>query len=158
MQKLIEDFWRRSLNGTLRDFDFDRFFSKFQLLVKNKLSGHGQLTFMDYVEHLKKYYDMELLKQFEYHSEHTKIDINYENILKGIFFDRYSQMRKKYNNPIYHTMLKVYKKLENKNISHSNKVFLVDRCINLQHNSGFIIELDIEQMRKDFEKDIKTYT
>ena len=156
MKELVIDFWRRSLRGSLRDFDFDGFFNSFKALVKDKLSGHCQLTFMDYIKHLKKYYDMEVLRQFEYHSEHTKIDISYENILKGVFFDRYVQMRKKHNNPIYATMLKTYKRLQDINLNHSDKVFLIDRCISLQHNSGFILELDIVQMRLDFEAHINS--
>jgi len=153
MQKLIISFWKGSLNGSLSKYDFSRFFNAYNKLLKDKLAGHGQLTFDDYVEHVSKYYDLNLLRRFEYVSIHAEFSMLYPDIIKAVFFKRYTIFRNKNRkHKRYITMLKVYNAINDyKNLSHTDKVLLVDKCISLQHNSNFIVGLNISELRRDFE-------
>lgn len=156
MKKMIKDFWQKSIDGKTEDFDFDKFFKKFLELLKNKLAGHGQLQFEDYLNELvrEKIYNLNILKEFVYESKHAKIKITYEELLRNIFMKRYRAFKNEYcKNKAYIEMKKVFNKIKlSKNLSKRDKVLLVDECIYLQHNSNFVVGLDIDKLKEKFEK------
>ncbi len=138
-------------------YDFEGFFVEFEKKLKDKINGHGQLSFKDYVKYISKFYNIEELKQFTYKSKHTGFNDTYEDILFYVFNKRYCMFKKRYNkSSIYKKLLVVYSELSNrKNLIQLEKVFLIDKCIDLQHNSGFIIDVDVEKLKIKFEENVE---
>ena len=153
MKNKIIKFWDCSINNRMDEFDFNSFFEEFNLLLEHKLASHGQLSFNDYVSSLRYYYNLNLLKKFVYKGEHSGINEDYEYIIYKLFNKRYLIFQNNYNNKRYKNLLKLYLKLKDiKQLNQTEKVILVDECINIQHNSGFITGLDINKLREDFER------
>jgi len=158
MQELIERFWECSINNKMDSFDFDEFFRNFKPRLKSKLSSHGILSFEDYLDEMKNYYDMNKLKGYSYVSEHTGFVANHRDLLELIFRPRYEHFHRKYSkDKVYVSLLETYHELQSwHKLSKEEKVFLVDKCIHLEHNSGKLIELLRESYENDENFGIKT--
>lgn len=154
MENKIKYFWKCSIENNMDSFDFHDFFVEFTEKLRHKLMGHGQLSLPDYIKHISKFYNVELLKQFAYKSEHTGYEESYEDILKSVFEKRYIHFNDKFSeSKIYNNMVKIYGELlHREDLTRAGKVFLVDKCIDLQHHSGFVIDVDIGKLKKEFEK------
>lgn len=152
-EKVIE-FWERSINQTLLHYDFECFFTSFRQILKEKIALHGLLTLDDYIAHVSKYYDMEILEHFGYNSKHTGITFNIEDIKRQIFEPRYKSFRiLSIANKNYILLLSLYRDLLKAPYSDKTKnALLMDRCIHAEHRSGTIIGLDIEKIRKGYER------
>ncbi len=149
----INLFWKYSTSDELEKFDFDNFFGVFKLKIYKKLACHGQLKIEDYIKCQKKYYNLNKLKYLTYKSFHTGFEESYEDILRNIFFYRFLHFKKKFRyNSRYINLKKIYKLLNKQNLTKTEKVLLVDKCIHVQHNSGNIININIEKMRKEYER------
>ena len=157
MKNKIISFWNCSIDETMDKFDFERFLSEFEEKLIAKLSGHGQLSFDDYIKFLNKYYDVEILREFEYISKHTGYKQTYEDILHAIFDERYKMFNKRFSkSEIYKNIINIFKELKDReHLTRRDKIFLVDKCIDLQHHSGFVIDVDITKLKKEFEQNEK---
>lgn len=153
MEKIIKSFFKLSLNNNLNRFNFRLFFNLFEQKLYDKLSSHGQLSFNDYVLTLNKYYNLSNLTEYEYNSKHTNQNININDIYKSLFFERFIIFYNKYkNNKNYITMLDIYSQIMHLNkLNKLEQIILVDKCIHLQHNSGFIHGLNIVKIRLDID-------
>jgi GGDEF domain-containing protein len=153
MKDLILDFWNRSINGTTKDFDYESFIIRFKVNLYEKLSLHGMLHFNDYLFCIKKYYDINELKHFEYIGKHSKVFFTKDDIIKAIFYPRYEYFVKTYsNNKVYNNLLNFYLDMDKEN---KTTPIFIDKCIHLQHQSSFIVGLDINVLRKQFELDLE---
>jgi len=149
----IKLFWKYSELNQLYKFDYDAFFWEFKIRIYKKLAGHGQLTLDDYIEHQKKFYNIQKVKYLEYKSHHTGFEEKHIDILRNIFFYRFHHFKEKFRyNERYKNLTKIYKLLNQNNLSKTDKILLVDRCIHAQHNSGNICNLNIDKLRIDFIK------
>lgn len=157
MKNKIIKFWEFSIKNEFDKFDFEGFFSEFEKKLYIKLSGHGKLSFKDYLKIIQKYYNLKILQQFMYFSEHTGYKEDYNDVLYNLFYKRYKHFNKTFKkSKIYNNILRVYNKVIDRNtLTKRGKVFLIDECISLQHQNGFIINLDINKLRKRFENKYK---
>lgn len=154
-KKEILNFWN-SAAYFYDHYDFGHFFEEFQKVLLRKLATHGQSSFKDYLKYLGKYYDFSDLEQYAYESKHTRVKWDVEDIKQLIFYPRYEHFQKKHQYNLKYEVLKdLYKDLitwETKCKNTSEKVCLVDRCIHAVHNSGNLLKLDIEELRKKYEE------
>jgi len=153
LESLIIRYWTLSSEGRLFSFQFDDAFKLFRGRIKEKLSLHGMLTLEDYLNGVGKYYDVDTLKQFSYHSFHTGYEDPYEEILERLFNPRYKHFREIYiNDPIYNRILTVYNDLENTPFKIEEQILLMERAINCAHRDGLFI--DIEKLRETYDKNL----
>lgn len=151
-RKEIIKFWKCSMIHDYSDFDFTMFFEKFQNILLKKLATHGMSSFKDYMKYIKKFYEMNRLEHFVYISEHTNAKWDIDDLITLIFKPRYLFFREKHvNNPKYEILQELYKDLIQWNSTKSldDNIILVDKCIHAQHNSGNLLNLDIEELRKN---------
>jgi len=148
-KNLIFGYWDNDIT-----FPYEEFFDSFTRKLYEKLSLHGFLTLKDYIECVKKYYDFTLLEHFVYESKHTEKEFTLESILRCIFYPRYKHFRAFHRkNKGYFKLRKLYYRLRARNIlSIEDYRTLVDDCIHAEHNSGGIIGLDMEELRKEYEQ------
>ena len=153
LEGLILRYWNLSIEDRISSFNFEKTFKLFRKKIKEKLGSHGMLGLEDYINGLEKYYDVEILKQFAYHSFHTEYDDGYEEILKRLFKPRYENFRSIYiDDPIYNRILKVYQDLENPPFDTKSQILLMERAINCAHRDGMFI--DIEALREKYNENI----
>ena len=153
MEELIENFYRRSLSGTMHGFPFMQFYTEFKAILYEKLALHGCLTMTDYIMCLRKYYDMDVLKQFAYKSDHVPIDESVEDIEIAIFRPRYNILCKQYDNDsTYRELFFLYIDLTrfmNSGYRTEEQVENVERCIHAMHKSGYLLDdITLEKIRK----------
>jgi len=148
----IKLFWKYSENGQLDRFNFDEFFYRFTIKIYKKLASHAQLGIDDYIEYQKKHYNLNKLKYFAYKSSHTGFSESHKDILRNVFLQRFLHFKKYFkSNKNFINLGKIYKLLNKKNMLQTEKVLLVDRCIHAQHNSNYILNINIDKLRKQSE-------
>jgi len=153
LEGLILRYWNLSIEGRLSSFKFDKAFKLFRAKIKEKLGSHGMLELEDYINGIEKYYDVNALKQFAYHSFHTDYSDGYEEILKRLFKPRYENFRTIYiDDPVYNRILNVYNDLENPPFELKPQILLMERAINCAHRDGMFI--DIEALREKYNENI----
>ena len=153
LEGLILRYWGLSIESRLSSFNFEKTFKLFRIKIKEKLGSHGMLGLEDYVDGVEKYYDVNVLKQFAYHSFHTEYRDGYEEILKRLFKPRYEHFRSIYiEDPIYNRILKVYQDLETPPFDTKSQTLLMERAINCAHRDGMFI--DIEALREKYNENI----
>lgn len=151
-KKIIFEFWNSSI-FYYQTFDFANFINEFKKKLLKKLATHGTSSFKDYLKYIKKYYDFSLLENFTYKSIHTGAKWDLNDIKTLIFYPRYEFFRKKHLHNIKYELLKdLYKELVQwrSNTDIMKSVVLVDKCIDAEHNSGNILGLNIEELRKEY--------
>jgi len=149
----IKLFWRCVEKNKIEEHVLDEILFEYRVRIYKKLSSHGQLSFDSYLNSIKKYYRLNKLKEFQYEGKHSHIKEEIDVVLKNLFFKRYLLFKKLFSkNEKYKKLKKVYKKLCKTDMSHSEKVLLVDACIHIEHNSGNIFNINIEKLRKEYEK------
>ena len=158
IKKLIMQFWKDP-----SDFPHDEFFEHFEKKLYVKLALHGCLGLDDYIQSVSEYYDLNPLKKFAYKSEHTHKNFSFNSILEAIFKPRYEHFRgiylKKQN---FKKLVALYYKVRTREklprvlcsltyaIKHDYNI-LIEECIHAQHGSGFILDVDVEKLRNEFE-------
>lgn len=154
IEELIKKIWYNSCFNKPQEPDINNFFMQFRSLVEDKLAGHGQLLFDDYLRIIGRRYDLEPLKTYVYEGKHSGCSCTYSDILHGVFFPRYEFHRNKYlHNKRYIDMMRICEELcRSEELSKEGKILLFDKCIHLMHNSGFIIE-NIDELRVEFDEE-----
>jgi GGDEF domain-containing protein len=153
MKKLIKHYWDCSVTGDFSDFPFSYFFEIFNERLYEKVALHGQLELSDYIHCVKKYYDMSELMQYAYVSKHTGKTFQLSDIIEAVFKPRYQHFRKTYmDSVIYHKLTRLYvKTLNTRGKTIEEQIKTAEECISAEHNSGRIIDVDIEELRKSYE-------
>ena len=83
--KLILDYWKCSSVNDFTGFPFDEFFIEFKKKLGEKLASHGMLSFEEYLEQVKQYYNLDSLKDYTWKSEHTPLVYTTTDIIYSIF-------------------------------------------------------------------------
>lgn len=154
-KKAIFEFWD-DMDYNWKNFDFIGFIEEFQAVLFRKLATHGMSSFKDYLKFMKQYYDFDKLEHFTYHSEHTGIKWDINDLKELIFRPRYEYHRKKhFGNARYSILQDLYKELLQWRIRLDNlgeSAILVDKCIHAEHNSGNLLGLNIDELRRQYSK------
>ena len=157
----VEEFWIRSLEGTMIDFEFEKFFSNYEGYLWHRLAQHGYLSVNDYVDtnefdrgHIDSLPDwvtihnpwISLTKSEIFD---TIIELQMEVLRKqlpsefDILKDLYDRLIVRDYDPLNPEDLKIL-------------TALVDECIHAQHTSGFIVpefdQVDMDDLRDTIEK------
>ena len=150
LEQSVIDFWGYS-EGKVADFDFRGFFKEFKSVLKRKLSLHGQLGLDNYLIYIFNYYPCEELKKF-CHITHGGRVFGIGSITRGLFEPRFKHYHRKYKrNYRYKKLLSLYKELGFAfTLDRIGLVFLMDKCISSEHNSGNL--LDIGELRKNYDE------
>lgn len=155
-KKKVFEFWDDSIYF-YEHFDFYNFFQEFKKVLLRKLATHGMSSFKDYLKFIGRYYDFTELEQFTYESKHTGVKWDLKDLKALIFYPRYEHFRKKHEHNLKYEILQdLYKDLllwESKhNHSSTENLLLIDRCIHAIHNSGNLLNLDLDKLREEYEK------
>lgn len=154
MEERIKDFLRASIEGKLKAFDFEEFFSEFEGLLKNKLSEHGLLDFEDFRERQEELYSFRDLEEYTIKTDYVYFDI--ENVKIAIIKGQFEAMKDAFeNNGTFEDLKKLYEKLQNRNgLKLKEKTLLFDECIHAEHVTGNIIEdVNIDDLKQEIEKE-----
>lgn len=156
MEDIIRDFLECSIKKDFSDFDFDDAFYQFGCYLNDKLIEHG---FCDEEAFIDKY--IERMKDFGYEDNATYftlstnyIYISQDEVLEAIAKLHYKKAIEAFSGlKSYKILVELREKLYNwDSLSECELIQLFDECIHSQHETGSIIDCDIEKMKKELDK------
>lgn len=162
VEESIKCFWATNITQQPDKFDFKNNFEDIKFAIRNKLTEHGLRGVEDYREYMEGLYGTEPTFEelqvtphggFVYIGADELRDLVYEHIvdrLNVVFGDV----------PEFEEMRKVLSQINNLQLdgwSNKKKTELFDRAIHLQHVSGEVVDIDIERLREDFDKEVMRF-
>ena len=156
-ESTIQWFWMCSWGSKWYGFNWDKAFESFREPIRYKLAEHGILEYEDFVDAEK-----ETSFYSDHHCDPFIVETNYvqftkEDVLEGILKSKYQVFRDTfYAMEEFNTLddmlddINKYKKL-----GLQEKIELFDSVIHAEHVSGNIFDIDIGDLRKEFERDMR---
>lgn len=156
-EELIKAFWKANINQDYSNFDFNKAFESLENPFHSKVAEHGLLEFKDFVEIDNEFYDFDNLSEFEQKTDY--IHITKEELKEVIQKYRFEKNKETFEDLSSITNLKeIYEKIQvakNGELSQKENVLLFDEVIHAEHETGFVLDLDIEELRDLFEIELK---
>ena len=155
-EELTTCFWALNVTGNMHMFDFDKNFSVARDMIERKLSEHGLMGSEKYAEVMEEMMPSSdpRLEDFTIKNDWMTIDADE---LKGILFEHITGRLKEEwaGREEFEDMQEVLEKLEHSgNLTQSEKTLLFDKVIHLEHVTGSLLDIDIEELRNNFEKSL----
>jgi hypothetical protein len=151
-EEIIKEFWKCSVLMDFSEFDWDEAFESAEEHLRRLMAQHGYLGVDEFIEYTQDWFgDLgESIPSWA-------IFVN-----NFVHFDAGDAVR-----AICTAIVEMYEKAdlhpdlrelhlevqEWDNLDEKHRIALFDKCIDAEHHSGSIWDLDIEDMRNDFEKE-----
>lgn len=151
-KEIIKEFWKCSVLRDFSEFDWDEAFESAKEHLRRLMVEHGYLGVDEFIEHAEGIYG-----NLEEEIPSWAIFVN-----DFVHFDAGDAVRaictaivEMYEKADLHSDLReLYLEVrEWDNLDEKHRIALFDKCIDAEHHSGSIWDLDIEDMRLDFEKE-----
>jgi len=154
-EELVKHFWLCSIKKDFSSFDFYEAFESLRAPIHNKLAENSQLSYQEYVEQIEEvgYEDKKVLRSFVV--ENNYYTISEDDLLEAIHKKQYRIMKDALSGyssfEELKEILEAIDSIEDK--PEEEKVLLLDRCIHAEHETGTILDLNIGELRSEFEKE-----
>jgi len=157
-EEVIKSFWEANIKQDYSGFDFIKAFESFENLIYSKVAEHGLLNYEDFEISQEDIYDYDCLKELEQTTDY--IQITHEDLKKAIIEYKYKRNNEEFNKPFYsnlQNLKKIYdeiQKVKNNTLTIKEMVFLFDKVIHTEHETGLIFEdyFNLEELREKFER------
>lgn len=161
--KVVKAFWKANIKQDYSNFDFIQAFKSFENLIQSKIAEHGFLSFKEYQnwEDELGIYNLDDLQNFAQETDY--IQITKQELMEVIQKYKYNRMKEEFVTGNYSNLNDLKKcydgiqKAKNNELSLKEMVFLFDRIIHTEHETGLFFEdyFNLEDLRKDFEEEMK---
>ncbi len=159
--EVVKAFWKANIKQDYSNFDFIKAFESFESLIYNKIAEHGFLSLEVFEENQNEMYNYECLKELEQLTDY--IQITQEDLKKVIIEYKYKINKEEFTTGNYSNLDNLkecydeIQKVKEGLLNHKEMVFLFDKVIHIEHETGLIIEdyFKLDEHRKDFEKENK---
>jgi len=154
--ELATCFWALNVTGNMKMFDFDKNFDVARDIIERKLSEHGLMGADKYAEAMEEMIPASdpRLEDFTVHNDWMTVDADE---LKDVLYEYVAGRLKEEweGREEFEEMQEILDKLEKtETLTQSEKTLLFDKFIHLQHVTGSLLDIDIEELRNDFEKSL----
>jgi len=155
-EELATCFWALNVTDNMERFDWDNNFDVARNRIENKLGEHGLLGPDKYKEFVEDIYGKDP-KLSELAVETNWTSISKEEILDNAIEFVSERMKEQYEGQEeFEDMEEILGKIYNADkLTKSEKVLLFDKIIHLEHVTGSLFDINIEDLRKEFEADLK---
>lgn len=157
-ESAIKCFWSCNITNNRDKFDFDKNLENMAYKLGDKLAEHGILgpeKYQDFHEGI--YGDSSDLSDFVVDAPNAYITISMDEIREMLYKIISEKLKETYQDVSeFQDIKEVYDKIENVgDMEDSEKVILFDKLIHLQHVSGSVLDVNISDLREEFEKEIE---
>ena len=159
--EVIKAFWNANIKQDYSNFDFIQAFESFESLIHSKLAEHGFLSLEDYQEREDEIYDYSCLKDLEQITDY--IQINQEDLKNALIKFKYEKNKEEFATGSYSNLDDLKKcydeiqKAKSGDLEQKELVFLFDKVIHTEHETGLIFEdyFKLDELREEFENSLK---
>ena len=154
-EEVIKHFWRCSIKQDFSSFDWEQAFDNLSGEIKRKLAEHGFLGYDEYVENEEGMgmWDKNDLNTFTNSTDY--IQITEDDLIEAILKYKYQRFKVTFEDySTFQDLHKLYNEIEAISVDDAEQkdlVILFDKLIHAEHETGLILDIDIEELRKEVE-------
>ena len=158
-EDLIKAFWKANIKQDYSNFDFIQACESLENPFYSKLAQHGFLGLDEFIDDEEQMgiYDYDCLTNIEQKTDY--IQITKEELKKVIQEYKYKRNREEFLDMESIKDLKLIydeiQKAKSGELTRKEMVFLIDKIIHAEHETGFVLDLDITTLKRDFEEELK---
>ena len=154
-EETIKHFLKCSVLGEMDNFDFEQAFESFKGEIERKLAEHGLLSCEEFKKLHEDINDYSCLGGLTVNTNYINIseDDLKEYILEGMY-KKYKETFEDYSS--FDELKEILNQIDNIDLNNRSEcVFLFDKVIHAQHETGDIYDVDIQSIKDELDEELK---